>query len=489
MKRARRSKGHAVAKTSDPLPPDLWEGDEVLPLQSAAPITATRPVNTGIAVATRLIRGDHVELGERLRDGFERDGVLSFANDALWQCNGKAFFERLDDSSVARDVHTFAGSAVSVKMNKPLALKNSDVKGAIAVLKDMVADPNFFHDAPKGISFRDCFVELDGSKFVVKKNGPENRARHQLPFAYAPNAAPPHKILAFFGDCFGGSEDPSERIECIREMVGLCLVGLGTRFHRALVLHGGGANGKSVLINLIQRAFPETATSAVAAQRWGHEYNRAALAGKRINMVSELPEGDIIDSSSFKAIISGDVTQGRHPYGRPFDFHPEAGHVFATNTLPGTNDQTEGFWRRFILIGFPNTVPLERQDPFLIDRLAHELPQFVGWCLAGAAAAIGRGAITIPPSSTPALEAWRLESDQVAAWLNERCEESDLESGTLASTLYYDYKFWAEQNGHKRLSSTSFGKRLKLRGVTSSHTRRGMVYGLATKTTLHHTES
>lgn len=459
--------------TDDPLG-DLWEGEEVLPLPSAA--TLARQSHPPASIE-RLIRGDHVEVGERLREALETNGVISFAAESLWQCNGKKFFEKLDDSEVARTVHAYAGSAVALKKNQPLTLKQSDVRGAIAVLKDLVADPDFFHDAPRGISFRDCFVALQGNTLAKRPNGPDNRARHQLPFDYVPNAVPHRQILDFLGDCFAGCPDAAERVECIRQTVGLCLLGLGPHFHRALIFHGGGANGKSVLLSLIRAAFPDTAVCAVAAQRWGHEYHRAALAGRRINLVSELPEGDIIDSSSFKAIISGDVTQGRHPYGRPFDFHPEAGHIFATNTLPGTNDQTEGFWRRFVVIGFPNAVLPQKQDPNLAQKLQAHLPGFVGWCLAGALEAFTANALTIPASSGPALEAWRLESDQVAGFLQDNTESADAPT-TAASELYRQYRSWCALNGHKQLSSTSFGRRMKLAGHEPTRNKHGLFYSL-----------
>jgi P4 family phage/plasmid primase-like protien len=455
---------------------DLWAGEDVLPVRAPQKNFSSPPPT----VIERLIRGDHVELGERLRGHFEENGVLSFADDALWQCNGKQYFERLDDQRVAREVHAFAGAAVALKTNKPLTLKQSDVKGAVAVLKDMVGDPAFFRDAKPGISFTDCFVELTANNTLLRvPNGPQNRARHQLPFAYLPNALPSQRLLDFFGDCFSGCPDASERVECIREMVGLCLLGKGTLFHRALIFHGAGANGKSVLLSIIRRAFPETAIASVPAQAWSHEYHRARLAGRRVNIVNELPEGDIIDSSSFKAIVAGDLVGARHPYGRPFDFLSEAGHLFAANTLPGTTDQTEGFWRRFVLIGFPNTVAAEKQNPHLADELAaQDLPAFVGWCITGAAAAIARNALTIPSSSPQAVSEWRRESDQIALWVEERTRRVHPGDGDLASYLYANYRAWAEQNGHKRLSSTSFGKRLRLLGHTITHTRRGHEYPL-----------
>jgi putative DNA primase/helicase len=139
------------------------------------------------------------------------------------------------------------------------------------------------------------------------------------------------------------------------------------------------------------------------------------------------------------------------------------------------NDQTQGFWRRFIVIGFPNAVPVERQNPNLVAELSTELPEFVGWCLAGAAEALAQNQLTTPASSAPALKEWRLEADQVASFLGD-ATEPDPEFGVSASELYRQYRGWAATNGHRTLSSVSFGKRAILAGAARRHTSSGNVY-------------
>jgi phage/plasmid-associated DNA primase len=51
-----------------------------------------------------------------------------------------------------------------------------------------------------------------------------------------------------------------------------------------------------------------------------------------------------------------------------------------------------------------------------------------------------------------------------------------------ASVLYAAFKTWAMDNGFRQVSSTKFGRRLRLIGVPSMHTRSGSVYPVTFRT-------
>jgi len=144
---------------------------------------------------------------------------------------------------------------------------------------------------------------------------------------------------------------------------------------------------------------PAGTTSAIAPQDWAQEYRRAMLVGKHLNAVGELPEREIIASEAFKAIVTGDPIVGRIIRESPMTFRPKAGHYFAANRLPGTSDQTEGFWRRFVVLTFNRNLKDDpTRDPEIVSKLLTELPEIVSWLLEGAARLIRAKAYTIPSS-------------------------------------------------------------------------------------------
>jgi phage/plasmid-associated DNA primase len=113
----------------------------------------------------------------------------------------------------------------------------------------------------------------------------------------------------------------------------------------------------------------------------------ATLAGSRLNVVGELPENEAIPASAFKSVIGGDLVTGRHPTHRPITFTNEAAHLFMSNHLITTKDQSEAFYSRWLIVGFPNSrlrsgLPI---DPGLAERIiANELPGIAYWALEGA---------------------------------------------------------------------------------------------------------
>jgi putative DNA primase/helicase len=432
-----------------------------------------------------LKRGDHVELAQRFIVVLRVRGEFVFAagETRLYE-DPRGLWSPVSPEEQSRIVQSFAGVLRRSDDGRTSAMRvgRYDVFGALALAHDQIAEPDFFATAPPGIAFANGFVALDGDRLVLRKPAPENRARYAYPFGYTAGAEP-DRLLRFLGDeCYAGCDDAQERIECLREYVGSALLGVVTRYQRAVVLRGPGANGKSVVSAVLERAMPEGACVSIPPQQWGNEYRLAHLAGRRLNVVAELPEADIMASDTFKSVISGDPMTARQIREAPFTLRPRAGHLFAANALPGTVDQTHAFWRRFIVIEHPHVVPPERQDPRLADRLSEQTPAIVAWLLEGARAAAARGLITTPASSAALVAEWQRRADQVRAFLDE-CTgplpaAADPLDGVKASALYRAYSNWANTTGHRRLSSTSFAIRLTQIGVAKRHTRAGWLYDL-----------
>ena len=312
-----------------------------------------------------------------------------------------------------------------------------------------MAVPGFFAAAPVGVAFKGGFVHVSEQGLTLGPHTPENRCR----FAYGFDLAetPSDAWTAFLSALFRDDADGAEKVACLGEFFGASVLGLATRYQKAIVAKGGGDQGKSTLAKIVLAAMPSGATCAIAPQDMGQEYRRAMLAGKRLNVVNELPEATIIASEAFKAIVTGDPIVGRQIREAPFTFSPEAGHYFAANRLPGTNDQTEGFWRRLIVIEFNRSFKDDpERDPLVAEKIIREhLPGVVRWMLEGAARLLQQGRYTLPSSHDAALAEWRLASDQIALFLHE-CGELDATAAIGATPLYERYRNWALSSGHKR---------------------------------------
>ncbi len=483
--RAARSGDREISAESGRTPLDLATLADRLDAQ-AAPSTSS-----GQRVAARIRRferGDQVELASSLVATLEASGPVVHTDGSMWRYAApRGLYETIPGHEQSRIVQGYAGSFIATKPPKELKIDASDVRGAITLAGDRVARPDFFAGAPRGLVFADSFVRVSANGVQLAEHSPDHRARYCYPFPYHP--AVPRTWLAFLERLFRDDPDRVERIAFVQEFFGACLVGIAPVYAKCLVAVGAGENGKSRMGEILSSAFPRGSTTAVPPQLFEQEYRRAKLAGKLLNFVAELPEAEILDSESFKAIVAGDTIQARPIREAPFDFAPVAGHYFAANRLPGSNDTTHAFWRRFVVLTFSRTFregDADRDPDIHTKIIAAELPAIVPWLLEGAARVLRQGGYTIPPSHAAALASWKLCADQVALFLHERTVPSTSarpeweHDWTPAAGLYGTYRQWAEDEaGHRPpLARNKFGTRLAAVGTPWLKNERGAFYGV-----------
>lgn len=427
-------------------------------------------------------RGDHVEMGaQMLRRLADEKTYLVADEGALYRYTGK-IWRPVDPSKQSRIVQTFAGSPT--RAGRPLKVNAQDIAGALRCAQDQVRRTGFFGAGPRGLSFKNGFLSVGPEgQISLRRHHPDHRARFVYDFPY--REGEPKQWLAMLNEVFKNDSDAAAKIAVIQQFGGACLVGTATRFQKALVLIGDGGNGKSTVSNILEGIFPKEMKSSVAPQQWDNEYRRAMLAGKRLNIVQELPDGKILAGDVFKQFITGDRLDARHIRESPFEFRPVAGHLFSANQLPGTHDQSQGFWRRFIVLRFSRNVERlpNRNVNIVDDILREETAAIAYWLLQGASALHEQGEYVLPVSHNEELNRWQIEADTVANWLSGHAKKLTLNSefrtgGLRASVTFQRYCEWAERSKHRHMSSTTFGRRLRQLGVVSRRTTEGVWYAL-----------
>jgi P4 family phage/plasmid primase-like protien len=329
------------------------------------------------------------------------------------------------------------------------------------------------------VAVRNGFVVLEGGQPVLRPHDPDHRAQHALAVDYDPAATAP-RFARYFAEVFQGQPDVDERVQAIEEWIGATLFGAITKHALCLIMYGtGGNNGKSVLLHVLRALFPTAAVESISPQQWGNVFHLAKLAGCMLNVVSELPDTDLAAGETFKAVVAGDAVNAAHKNRDPFTFAPTAGHLFACNGLPGTQDHSGGFYRRWLALTFERQFRDDERELDLRETLVRdELPGIVARVIAAAGRLERRGCFVVPATAAAAKEQWRVDSDQVAQFLADRdalaglwaaSERRRVEKGrpvtaarwTKADPLYAAYAVWAKAHGQGVLSSTKFGVRAK----------------------------
>ena len=175
---------------------------------------------------------------------------------------------------------------------------------------------------------------------------------------------------AFLSDVTGGDQNLQDYLQ---RMVGYALTG-ATREHALFFLYGTGANGKSVFVNTLADILGDYATNApmdtfMETRTDRHPTDMAGLRGARFVAAIETEQGRRWAESKVKSLTGGDKIAARFMRQDFFEFFPQFKLFVAGNHKPAIRNIDEAMKRRLHLIPFTITVPPEKRDKHLQQKL------------------------------------------------------------------------------------------------------------------------
>lgn len=265
--------------------------------------------------------------------------------------------------------------------------------------------------------------------------------------------------------------DPLVR-EYLQRLTGYTLI--GEVLEELLVFfYGTGANGKTTMVNVLAWLLGDYASPAppdllVARRGQQHPTELAALRGLRWVYGSETNEGLYLDEAKVKWLCGRDRITARVMRGDFFTFRPTFAFFLIGNHHPCIRGTDYGLWRRLHKVDFPVTIPPEKQDHQLEQKLKAELPGILQWAVKGCLE-YQRVGLKPPPSVKAATAEYRSEQDVVGEFI-ETCFRVGTEYTTTNTELWKAYQEWSNATGERTLSSRSLSVRLKERGFEATRT-------------------
>jgi putative DNA primase/helicase len=184
------------------------------------------------------------------------------------------------------------------------------------------------------------------------------------------------------------------------------------------------------------------------------------LTGKLLNYASEISTK--LDTPRFKQLVSGEPIEARQIYGKPFILENYARMMFNTNVLPKDIEVNMGFFRRFILLHFDQTISEQEKDPNLANEIIeNELSGVFNWVLEGLERLLAQGNFSKSAAIDNALENYKLNSDTVYLFLEDANYRHSDDKKIQMKILYQDYKEYCTDSGYISCSSKTFGERLR----------------------------
>jgi P4 family phage/plasmid primase-like protien len=345
-----------------------------------------------------------------------------------------------------------------------LKVSNTFARDVVCIIHTERKQEGFF-DQSVGVSFGDCFVRVTDQGIEKHDHSPEWCCN----FGYDEpwTDVDPDRYLQFLREILAdlSPSDLQIEIETIGEWKGAMLTRQSTTFQKALLIHGGGSNGKSQFVEIDEGLLPKNRISHFSPQALSSDYNKAKLAKALLNATTEVPSTEVSETAAavVKALISGDPMTARFPYENPFDFVPNTAVLLACNTLPVIRDYSHGMWRRLRLIGMHQDFSGQNRVRNLAKSiLVQERIQIVCWAMRQLPALLARGEYRETQVSIDAKAEWRSAGDDVEQWLNDFVEVAPAGGGgTTCDTLYNSYRIWCEGSGVNVMSKRQFFDRLK----------------------------
>lgn len=361
-----------------------------------------------------------------------------------------------DREEIAKSLRGFGGATcMSAKIT---AMVNEALPHAQARLEDWNARPEIFN-------CRNTALELTSGGVKVVAHNRAHLVTRMAGVDYDPAATCPK-----FEEWLETMQPDPEQRKFVQRSLGSCLTDSASD-QAVIVYHGGGANGKSTILEIVCEVLGDYAvTAAVESLLYGGEKQGSAaspdiarLAERpRLVRASEPEPGARLSESHVKAVTGGEPIVARKLHKEPFEFRPNFKIILSCNNRPSIRGGDDGIWRRIMLVSWPVQIPLEQRDNSLKDKLLKEAPGILNWLIRGWEDWMEQG-LAPPASVLDATNQYRQDSDALGRFIFEWCERGEGVECEVRE-LHRAFEIWCKAEGSRAPNANFFSRRLTDRG-------------------------
>lgn len=240
--------------------------------------------------------------------------------------------------------------------------------------------------------------------------------------------------------------------------------------------YGKGANGKSVLSDLMNRLLGDYATTIKIKSLTGRNNKSGAdatpdlmpLVGARAALATEPEEGDRLQEGMIKDFTGGEKILVRQLHADFIEIRPYFKLTISGNHKPDIRGTDDGIWRRVLLVPFDVQIPPDERDEKLIDKLWDERAGILNWLVTGLIDYL-EGGLQEPAQVLDATQEYRADSDPIGSFLADACSVTGSPDDFLTARELIDgFNLWLDQRGE-----TMWGGRtvsLKFKGEAGRYT-------------------
>ncbi len=316
------------------------------------------------------------------------------------------------------------------------------------------------------------------ARFDLVPHEREQLLTKMMPVDYDPSAKAP-----LFAAALERSQPVPEVRDFVQRWFGYSMTALVSE-QKLAFFHGSGANGKTVLVDLMARIFGDYAATAKIESLVGQNRRSGAdatpdlvpLMGARMVRASEPEQGQRLQEGKIKELTGGEPILVRALNEDFVEVQPRFKLTISGNHKPEIRGTDDGIWRRVLLVPFDVQIPKEERDPLLVEKLAQEGPGILNWLIEGLLAYLEDG-LQEPAAVLAATADYRAESDPMGAFLTDRCQVTGRPEDWLSTAdLVAGFNFHCALEGVSGWKERTIALALRTKAEQWRHPRDGLTF-------------
>lgn len=386
-----------------------------------------------------------------LADRFYKIQPIYFDNAGLWWLwsDEKKCWEMSDEVTIANYLHT----AINFDTI------NSKERGEILQALKQIGRMYKPIDLPKTyIQFKDELIDISNGDVLLATPkyftlNPIPYSLHKEKFIETPN------MDRIFEEWVG-----KDHVKTLYEIIAYCLLP-DYPLHRLFCFIGAGMNGKSCFLRLIEKFIGNgNVCSTELDSLLNSRFEVTRLHKKLVCMMGETNFNELSKTSILKKLTGQDLIGFEYKNKNPFEEKNYAKILISTNNLPETTDKTVGFYRRWLIIDFPNqfseekdilsTIPEEEYEALATKCVLMILPDL-----------LKERKFHNEGDIIHRQKRYEDKSNPVDKFMNEYCDDTDPSSDIPKWEFNKRLNEWCRENKFREMSELVIFKKMKDRGI------------------------
>ena len=236
----------------------------------------------------------------------------------------------------------------------------------------------------------------------------------------------------------------------------------------ALFLLGGGSNGKSLFIEIVQKLF-KNSVAVTQPESLASRFGTNILLDKLLYVCADVDQTYLDKTGVLKQIIAGDIIPSEIKNGASFHFRPVGKLIISANDMPRAKDSTEGWYSRLQIVPFNRTFPKNPKYKRMLEA-TFDKPEgraaLLYWCIEGLRRLSETYQWTTSLEMDAELRKYKAENDSVIQFFDECLEKTNIDDAYLETPTLYDvYKEWCMETNQKAVTRKIFSNRFAKLGI------------------------